>query len=55
MIRVLTGLEDARLLDHLTTLEQMESGPGAGLSGGEHRLRQAILDRLDLITTPEQS
>lgn len=54
MVRVIAGLEDARLLDHLTALENIEKGPGNGLSPGEIILKGVILGRLDLITAPEE-
>lgn len=48
MFRVVSGLEDHRLLEHVDILQRLP-----GRSTGEDQLLQAVWDRLDQITTPD--
>ena len=51
---ILSGLEDTRLLEHISRLEGMKRGFGgsARISDGEKRTLQMCHDRLELITRP---
>lgn len=53
--RVLAGLEDTRLEEHIAKLES-QSGTGpfgcSGLSSNERQTLQACYVRLDMLTTP---
>lgn len=50
MVRILAGLEDARLLEIIDQLLAIHNGGGNGLSDGERALYYAAWDRLDAIT-----
>jgi hypothetical protein len=53
-IRVMIGMEDANLLEHIKRLERMEShgDGGAGISKNEQLLLLGCYERLNMITTP---
>jgi len=54
LVRIITGLEDAKLFEHISFLEACQRGRNgsSGISSGELTILQAAYKRLDELTKP---